>query len=164
MKRRRLWTSLAVVFLLAVALGAWGWYRVDRWCSPPFPIDADPVVGRQVYSIASDLPEPPKDAPQLDGFPIIGKPVAIPADLARELREVLKSRSTYMYVDSMCFEPGMAVSFGSGADRVDVVICLLCDRAVFYRGGVSSGRRLTDEGKQRLKSIYDRMFPPTSQP
>jgi hypothetical protein len=164
MKKRKLGVVLLVILLLATGAIGWGWYQVDQWCSPPFPISGDPVLGWRVYSMGSDDHQPPADAPQLDDWPVTGGPVVVRADLAKELREVLQSHSTYMIAPGDCFEPGMAVTFGKGPDRVDVVICLLCDRAVFYHGGSSEARRLTVEGKQRLKSIYDRLFkpPPTA--
>ena len=52
----------------------------------------------------------------------------------------------------------MAVSFGEGADHIDVVICLLCDRAVFYSGNKQLGRCISDQGNKRLSSVYRRLF------
>ena len=52
----------------------------------------------------------------------------------------------------------MAVSFGEGPGHVDVVICLLCNRMVFYRGDEEIGRLISDQGKKRLSSIYQRIF------
>jgi hypothetical protein len=52
----------------------------------------------------------------------------------------------------------MAISFGDGANRVDVLICLLCDRAQFYTGDKVQGRCLSDEGHKRLSIMYQRIF------
>jgi hypothetical protein len=148
----------AIIALGSIALGVGLWWWVDQRCSPPYALDGGLVVGRRVYSMGvDDADEPPATAPQLDGWPVL-ETLPMSADLAREVREVLYSHSTYMAVDSTCFEPGMAVSFGTGADQVDVVICVRCDRAVFYRAGQSEGRRLTIEGGKRLVSIYERLF------
>jgi hypothetical protein len=89
---------------------------------------------------------------------VIGDPVIVPPDIAGQIRQILNSRSTYDVVQSDCFEPGLAISFGDGDSRVDVVICLLCNRAVFYARGSEVSRKISDEGNKRLTVIYRRLF------
>jgi hypothetical protein len=150
--------AAAVVGTLAIALSAWGWHHLRQRLTLPFPIDAEPVVARRVYSGADDSIAPPENAPRLHDWPVIGDPVPVPPDVAAELRDILSSSSTYLIQQSDCFEPGMAVSFGQGPNRVDVIICLLCNRAVFYRGDQSVVRKISDLGNKRLMGIYERVF------
>lgn len=161
MNRRHRFT-LAGFSLVILGLVGFAWYEIDLHCSPPYSIDKDPAIARRVWApLDSDFPEPPKDAPQLDGWPVTGDPVPLSRDMARELREILNSHSTYVTPDlSDCFEPGMAVSFGDGPERVDVVICLTCEQVEFFCNGARGWRRLSPAGAQRLKAIYQRMFPP----
>ena len=158
MKRRIIWGG-AIAICLCTAVAGWGWHRLSQRRSLPFPLSDEPVVGRRLYSLGSSSgPPPPDSAPRLHDWPVMGDSVPVPPDIAAALREVLSSPSTYTIYDSQCFEPGLAVSFGAGSNRVDVLICLLCNRAMFYRGDMQVGRCLSDEGKRRLSSIYDRLF------
>ena len=124
----------------------------------PFPLTGDPVVVRHIYSMGGDDPFPPENSPRLRDWPVIGEPVRVTPEVAAEIRQILNSRSTYDVGQPACFEPGMAISFGDGGGRVDVVICLLCHRAVFYRGDSQVARKISDEGNKRLTSIYRRLF------
>lgn len=151
--------SVLIVFAACIAATAiWGWHHLSQRRTLPFPISAKPAIARRIYSTPSGTP-PPDNAPRLHDWKVVGDPLPIPPDLASELRTVLSSPSTYSFQDSHCFEPGMAVSFGEGPTRVDVLICLLCNRTVFHSGNAEVGRSLSDEGNKRLSSIYQRLFP-----
>jgi hypothetical protein len=145
------------VVILAIA-GGLAWQHFSQRRTLPFALIGEPVVGRRIYSMGSSATMPRKDAPLLHDYPVIGDPVSVSPDLAAELHGVLSSPSTYTFSDNQCFEPGMAVSFGDGAHRVDVLICLLCNRAVFFSGDNRVGRCISDEGNKRLSSIYTRLF------
>jgi len=148
-----------LAFFIAVALlSDFAWQHFARRLTLPFALIGEPVIGRRIYSPAGDDPQPPANAPRLHDWPVIGDPVAAVPELAADLRDILSSPSTYTIQDSQCFEPGMAVSFGDGANRVDVLICLLCNRAVFYSGDDQVGRCISEEGNKRLTSIYRRLF------
>ncbi len=156
---RKTLAAAAVLCIIATVLSGVAWHYLAQRRSLPFALTGEPVVGRRISShFASTLTPPPDDAPRLRDWPVIGEPAAVAPDVAAELREILGSPSTYTFFDSDCFEPGMAVSFGEGAYRVDVLICLLCDRAVFYRGDRQVGRHISDQGKMRLTAIYQRLF------
>jgi hypothetical protein len=156
----RIATASAAIIAVAATLAG----VVRHRKSLPFPLIGEPVVGRHVYSFGSSDAPPPESSPRLREWQVIGQPVAVPPDVAAEIRQILSSPSTYLASQSDCFLPGMAISFGDGDSRVDVVICLLCNRAVFYRGDSQIPRRISDEGNRRLTSVYQRLFgsPPPS--
>jgi hypothetical protein len=155
--------AVTTVFLVIVAiLSVFVWHHFSPRRSLPFALSGEPVIGRRIYSPFSGAASPPANAPRLHDFPIIGEPIPFTPALAAELREILNSPSTYTIYDSECFEPGMAASFGDGANRIDVLICLLCNRAVFYSGNSHVGRCISDEGHKRLSSIYERLFGDTA--
>jgi hypothetical protein len=87
-----------------------------------------------------------------------GDEVVVAPALSPEVRRILEAPSTYSYSSSECFEPGMALSFGNGPDRVDVLICLLCNRVVFYQADHQVVRHLSEEGNRRLTQIYKKLF------
>jgi len=156
--------TLAILCVLTFALGVWGWRYFGQRRSLPFPLGGEPVVARHLYSMASGEIPPPADAPQFHGWRVFADPIAVPPDVAAELRNILSTPSSFTFSDSQCFEPGMAFSFGQGADHVDVLICLLCNRAVFFRGDAQVGRCISEEGNKRLTAVYQTLFhkPPPS--
>ena len=158
-RRLILIASSTLLLAASVILIAFVWHRLSLRRTLPFPLTSEPVVARRIYSFGGYDIEPPASAPRLDGYPVIGDPVIVPPDAAAQVRQILSSPSTFDFRDSSCFEPGMAISFGEDQDRVDVIICLLCDRMVFYRGNSQVGRTISGEGHNRLTSIYQRLFP-----
>jgi len=158
MARRTTRTILGATLVFIAVLGGFAWHYLAQRRSLPFPLIGEPVIGRRIDSMASNVPQPPDDAPKMYEWPVIGDAVMVAPDVAAELREILSSPSTYTFQDSDCFEPGMAVSFGDGTNRVDVLICLLCNKAIFYRGERRVGRHISEQGNKRLRSIYQRIF------
>ena len=144
---------LAAFLLLAAWLGTYAWDATGRRWSLPFALDADPVLATPIDGMAWNATDP-----QIRGWMKGGQPVTVPADIASDLRKVLADSSTYKLVDTQCFVPHIAFSFGQGPGRVDVVVCLFCDRVYFYRGDQSVGHSLTHEGHNRLMAIYRRIF------
>lgn len=157
-KVRIVLAASAAIVIAASIVGAVIWRELAERRRLPFPLIGEPVVGRLIYSPAGDLPEPPLTAPRLHDWRVVGALVAVAPDVAAELRDILGTPSSYTINNSQCFEPGMAVSFGDGPHRVDVLICLLCNRAVFYSGDSQVGRCISDEGNKRLSAIYLRIF------
>jgi hypothetical protein len=125
---------------------------------PPFPIDGSPVAANLLCDIGEHDPSLP-DVPFHQEFRLKGKPVPVPDDVARELRDVLNSRSTYKSNWSQCFVPGLTISFGSGTKHVDALICLWCDRIQFYdSANHMEARLISKEGNKKLSAIYERIF------
>ncbi len=124
----------------------------------PFPLNAEPVVGFRLYSVPGVGTSPKENAPELHGWKMVGDGIPISNELASAARTILSSPSTYTGHDQRCFEPGMAITFGQGANQIDVLICLFCDRVVFYKGDEQVGHVLTKEGHEKLKTIYEQVF------
>ena len=157
MKGKTTRTAIIIVSLCTASVG-WGWYHLSQRRHLPFPINAEPIVSQRIYNEFLNVDRPPDGTPELHHWKVLGDALPVPSDVAAQVRNILASPSTYTMHDSQCFEPGMAFSFGEGSNRVDVLICLLCNRAVFYRGAEEVGHCLSDDGNKRLSAIYERLF------
>jgi hypothetical protein len=147
---------LGMLAAISIATGIEAMWRQDKEAHRlPFLLDRDPVIGNMVHSVASTTQPSPR---RLRDFTLDGDEVLVAPDVSAEMRQILAASSTYQFSISDCFEPGMALSFGSGPDRVDVVICLLCNRVVFYQGDQKVVRHLSDQGNLRLAQIYKKLF------
>jgi hypothetical protein len=82
--------------------------------------------------------------------------VILDAELRDEIESALDSQFTYGLFPAMCFEPGFAFTFGQGDDRVDVVVCVSCSQAYFYRGKEKKGTILSIYGGKRLQKLAER--------
>ncbi len=153
---KKLSFAIALVLIVAALSGSL-WFHLSQRRALPFTLAGDPVIARRILPLISAV-DGPEDAPQLHNFTIIGDPVSVAPNVATNLREILNTPSTYTFSDSTCFEPAMAVSFGDGASRVDVLICLYCDRAVFYSGNSQVGHQVSAEGHRRLGPLYQQIF------
>jgi hypothetical protein len=147
---------LGILVAIAIVTGIAALWRLDREAHRlPFLIDSNPVIGNRVHSVVSTTKPSLR---RLRDFELDGDEVVVAPNVAAEVRQILAAPSTYNYSISDCFEPGMALSFGDGPDRVDVVICLLCNRVVFYQRDQQVVRHLSDQGNLRLAQIYKKVF------
>jgi len=126
----------------------------------PFPLDSSHVVayrlGRREFGEHGLI---------VPAHAFLGWPIEQTVDLtdpatASALVHALSARSTYGLLDTLCFEPGMALQFGRGSNEVDVLICLDCDHAQFIHADQSPMLNLNPLGTWRLKRLYDRIFGP----
>jgi hypothetical protein len=146
----------AVVF--AALLGFIAAYRAESEAHRiPFALDGHPVIANIVHSIDSTTRASSRTLRQFD---LDGDEISIAPDAAALARQILADSSSYQYSISECFEPGMSLSFGAGRDQVDVIICLLCDRVVFYQGNQQIPRHLSEQGHERLVQLYQKIFGP----
>jgi hypothetical protein len=154
--RRQILLLLGILVSIAIFTGIAAVWRQDREARHlPFLIDSDPVIGNKVHSVTSTTKPSGR---RLQDFELDGDEVIVAPDVSREVRQILAAPSTYRYSISDCFEPGMALSFGNGPNRVDVVICLLCNRVIFYQADQQVVRHLSDQGNRRLAEIYKKLF------
>jgi hypothetical protein len=153
---RRVLIVLGVLVAATVSIGLMAiWQQNAEAHRLPFLLNAEPVIANKVHSIVSTTKP---SARLLRDFQLEGNEVTVTPEVSAEVRQILADTSTYHFSISKCFEPGLALSFGDGPDRVDVLICLLCNRVVFYRGDEEVARHLSDQGNLRLARIYKKLF------
>ena len=73
----------------------------------------------------------PKDGKTIDGFPVISQGKDQGKEFAKKLGDILSDKQMHGNT-SKCFWPGVAFRVWRGEDRVDVLICFMCDN--FYCG------------------------------
>jgi hypothetical protein len=161
LRKRRIAIAVGSVFVAAlliaiVILDNWPYLVFPESYSLPFSLDANPVIAHRLAQVG--MRASPPDTPPLHDFNLEGDPVPVPPDVAAQLRKILGSHATYKFNVGQCFVPGMAITFGEGADHIDVLICLYCDSVQYYQGDHMVHRSLSHEGKQRLWEMYRRIF------
>jgi hypothetical protein len=58
-----------------------------------------------------------------------------------------------------CFNPGLGFAIGANPEMVEVLVCLECRYAYFFRGEERLVRTLSDEGYRLLGEFYREVFP-----
>ncbi len=153
---RRVLIVLGVLIATAISIGSITiWQQNAEAHRLPFLLNAEPVVANKVHSIVSTTKP---SARLLRDFQLEGNEIIVPPEVSTEVRQILADPSTYHFSISKCFEPGLALSFGDGPDRVDVLICLLCNRVVFCRGAGAVARHLSNQGNLQLARTYKKLF------
>jgi hypothetical protein len=58
-----------------------------------------------------------------------------------------------------CFIPGVGFTVGGGAERIEILVCLQCYWAYFFRGETRMAEALSEAGHRQLAEIYGELFP-----
>jgi hypothetical protein len=76
-----------------------------------------------------------------------------------EVSEVLTNQANYgdRGMGSRCFFPGFAFTFGEGAARVEVLICLECSWVAFFTSHTEQWLVPNDLGSSQLLALYSRL-------
>ncbi len=77
------------------------------------------------------------DSPHIDGYEVIGDPVAIPAKTAATLRALFSDPGAFVPAEKnyCAFRPGVAIRSGTEADAIDILVCFACDEAIVVPSG-----------------------------
>jgi hypothetical protein len=68
------------------------------------------------------------------------RPVTLDSSAARELRQAILKPESYRGGPLACmFQPGLALRFYKGEDRVQALVCFSCDELIFEHAGQESG-------------------------
>jgi hypothetical protein len=71
--------------------------------------------------------EEPKVKKRIGGFLLNPKGKALGKEFAKELADILSDDRTYSNAWAACFEPGVAFHAWKGDERIDILICFMCD-------------------------------------
>jgi hypothetical protein len=75
------------------------------------------------------------------------------------LRAILAGKASFGGEGMRCFTPGVGFTIGSGAEAVEVLVCLRCYWAYFFRGEKRMMEALSKAGHRQLAEIYVELFP-----
>jgi hypothetical protein len=71
--------------------------------------------------------EEPKVKKRIGGFPVNPRGRTLGKEFAKELAGILSDDRTYSNAWAACFGPGVAFQVWQGDERIDILICFLCD-------------------------------------
>jgi hypothetical protein len=75
------------------------------------------------------------------------------------LRAILTATASFGGMGMRCFIPGIGFTVGSGMDAVEILVCLQCYWAYFFRGETRMVEALSETGHRQLAEIYVELFP-----
>ncbi len=101
--------------------------------------DVSPLGDLRGYRISSNLP--------------------LSEEQARRIRTILTTPESFGGDGARCFAPGLGFSMGSDAERLEILVCLSCYWALFFRGDTEMTEALSEAGHHQLKEFYAELFP-----
>jgi len=75
------------------------------------------------------------------------------------VRSVFTEVASFGGEGARCFIPGLGFTIGEGAEKVEILVCLKCYWAYFFRGDTQTVEALSDLGYRQLYEIYVDLFP-----
>jgi hypothetical protein len=105
-------------------------------------------------------PEQEEKPGTFHGYPVLLQKPIKEGKIADELRSLLADRKTYSSLEHKCFDPGMGIRFKADGKESDLLICLSCQAILAVKADGGKYWLLSDEGKDRLRKIYDAFVPP----
>src|SRR5947209_2984114 len=70
------------------------------------------------------------------------------------LRAILTAKTSFGGEGMRCFIPGVGFTVGNGADTIEILVCLKCYWAYFFRGETKMVEALSEAGQRQLAEIY----------
>lgn len=94
-------------------------------------------------------------------WPVVGKPVRVPADLAARFSRGLTSEGTYRGDNPKACKPipGFMLRFTGDGRGIDVTLCFECAILFTHRGPVALGYANFDDSVQPIASLLLQVFP-----
>jgi hypothetical protein len=94
---------------------------------------------------------------------VVERPMRLDPATARELRRTTLSAQSYLGGPMAClFQPGLALRFHRGSDRVQVLVCFMCDELIFEKPGgqlIAGKLMFADTFRARLVAIARKALP-----
>ena len=75
------------------------------------------------------------------------------------LRAALTAPDSFGGEGMRCFMPGMGFTVGSGAEAVEILVCLQCYWAYFFVSEMTMVEALSEAGHRQLAGFYVELFP-----
>lgn len=128
--------------------------QLDVGVFPSGPVTAFRLLGNYDFR-----PQPPRPG-VLRSSQIRASKVATD-NQAAHIRHVLSAQDSYGSRDDAmrCFNPRLGFTMGSGTEALDVLICIECLWAYFFRADTPTTKALSPSGRDRLISLQVDLFP-----
>lgn len=78
---------------------------------------------------------------------------------AARVRSIFTTETSFGDKGTRCFFPGLGFTIGTGPETVEILICLQCMWAYFFRGEETMREPLSASGHEKLAEIYVELFP-----
>lgn len=75
------------------------------------------------------------------------------------LRGALTAKASFGGEGMRCFMPGVGFTVGSGGEAIEILVCLRCYWAYFFRGESRMVEALSEAGHRQFAEIYVELFP-----
>ncbi|MBC8105068.1 MAG: hypothetical protein H7Z14_00635 [Anaerolineae bacterium] len=154
MKRRfQLILALGVAVVAAMAVYA------SRSSHAPLSLPPGNVTAHQISPYWHFDPVP--DDRMFYQWPILDSATANPS-LDASIRATFRNPAVFDPDASSksCFDPRLALRFGSGPQMLDLAICLHCDNMQIYKSGKAVDfRNLSREGHREIEKLTYQIFP-----
>jgi hypothetical protein len=157
MTRRKCNVIVAVVFVVGAAATAWYLWWPGR---SPFVLPDGPVVA---FALDGNYEHQNEPLPLMRRWPVLERRQLDDAT-AKLVRDAV-SDDANLHGDTgvKCFDPGLGFRFGRAGDEVEVLICLHCKNAYFYRGtgrDLAGGKKaVTEAGVEAFGHLHASLFP-----
>ena len=119
----------------------------------------NPKISAYRIDSRQDKPEKMEDG-YLYSWKVIATKEIRSKGLSDSIRNILTQSATYGNEHFKCFLPGMAFSLVEGDNSIEILICLKCRNAHYYKDGSShSFCQLSAVGVDQLARLYQEIFP-----
>ncbi len=100
-------------------------------------------------------------AKTIDKYEMVGDPVAVPGDMAAQLKKALLNPRSYIFDAVKSCEPdyGVRLEFVHNNRKVDVLLCFECRILTVYDGGRNVGGEDFDPINDQLIGMVKKLFP-----
>lgn len=119
---------------------------------PPGPIVAHRLDGHYDFRGSDSQVGELRSAGILDSRPLTNEQSA-------RLRTTLTKTASFGGEGMRCFIPGVGFTVGSGAETLEILVCLQCYWAYFFRGESRTVEVLSKVGHRQLAEFYGELFP-----
>ncbi len=149
MKRKK----FAVAAIAVIALILFVLFGNHSFQTAPYSLPASPMVAYRITGEEMDSHSFANDSNTLHGYAIVQKREITDPRLQQAVVNMLTSRLVYGLEGDLCFEPGIAIPFGDGRDRIDALICLTCRHIYFFHAGEVAYTNINSTGAARIKEL-----------
>jgi|SRR5215468_6502064 len=119
---------------------------------PPGPIVAHRLNGNYDFRGSASQPGELRSVRILDTKPLTD-------EQSTRLRATFAAAASFGGDGMRCFIPGVGFTVGAGAEAIEILVCLRCYWAYFFRGETRMVEALSEAGHRQFAEIYVELFP-----
>ena len=119
---------------------------------PPGPFVAHRLDGHYDLHVLASQPGELRSARILESRSLTNEQTA-------RLRDIFTAPASFGEDGMRCFVPGVGFTVGNGTEAIEILVCLQCYWAYFFRGKSLMIEALSEAGHDQLAEIYVELFP-----